>query len=145
YLPKQRNVPCLGINLDRCNLRPVGERHVSGIEEVALFEAGGHAERQVVPEVRRGCDIREGHRFGITLHDWKLEAAAPLEDGADRLLCKFLAQMCDWRRRPGVWHHAEDAVLIDKITCAPLQLVGGHLSGLVNDLASRLVHSRAAD
>ena len=91
-------------------LRPVGEGHVRGIEEVALFEAGCHAERQVVPEVRRGRDIREGHPFGITLHDGKLEAAAPLEDGADRLFCKLLAQMCDLSACPGVWHHAEDTV-----------------------------------
>src|SRR5262249_24160563 len=95
HMPQQRNVPCLGINFDRCNLRTISEEHVRGIEEVALFEAGCHAERQVVPEVRRGCDIRESHLFGITLLNGKLEAAAALEDGTDRPCCKLLAQMCD--------------------------------------------------
>src|SRR6266536_763147 len=95
HVTQQLNVPCLGINLDRGNVRPVGEENVRGIEEVALFETGCHTKRQVVAQVRRGCDLREGHRFCITLYDGKLEAAPPLENGADNVISKLLAQVCD--------------------------------------------------
>src|SRR4029453_5557020 len=50
-------------------------------------------------------------------------------------------------RRPWarVRHRAKDTVLVDEIAWASLQLVGRNLSGLVHDLAGRLVHSRATD
>src|SRR5262249_33024459 len=53
--------------------------------------------------------------------------------------------MCDQRPCARVCHRAEDAVLIDDITRAPLQLVGRNPSGLVHNLEGCLVHSRATD
>src|SRR5262245_60942058 len=53
--------------------------------------------------------------------------------------------MCDQRPCARVCHRAEDAVLIDDITWAPLQLVGCNPSGLVHNLEGRLVYSRATD
>src|SRR5215470_19908400 len=44
-----------------------------------------------------------------------------------------------------VRHRAEDTVLIDDITRAPLQLVGRNPFGLVHNLEGRLVYSRATD
>src|SRR5215831_10465722 len=53
--------------------------------------------------------------------------------------------MRDQRPCARVRHRAEDAVLIDEITWAPLQLVGRNPSGLVHNLEGRLVYSRATD
>src|SRR5262245_32732764 len=44
-----------------------------------------------------------------------------------------------------VRHRAEDTVLIDDITWAPLQLVGWNPSGLVRNLEGRLLHGRPTD
>src|SRR5262249_53495532 len=53
--------------------------------------------------------------------------------------------MRDQRSCARVCHRAEDAVLIDDITWAPLQLVGCNPSGLVHNLEGCLVYSRATD
>src|SRR5215467_8640218 len=53
--------------------------------------------------------------------------------------------MRDQRSCARVRHRAEDAVLIDDITWAPLQLVGRNPFSLVHNLEGRLVHSRATD
>src|SRR5262245_26175879 len=53
--------------------------------------------------------------------------------------------MRDQRACARVRHRAEDAVLVDEITRAPLQLVGRNPSSLVHDLEGCLVHSRATD
>src|SRR5215813_8458377 len=53
--------------------------------------------------------------------------------------------MRDRRYCARVRHRAEDTVLIDDITRAPLQLVGRNPSGLVHNLEGCLVYSRATD
>src|SRR5262249_28558289 len=79
---QQCNVSCFDVHFDHGNMRTVAKEHVLWVEKVALIEAGRHAERQVVAEVRLARDISEGYDFGTTWHHCKLEAAAPLEDCA---------------------------------------------------------------
>src|SRR5262249_45655603 len=142
---QQCNVPGLGIDLDHSNVRSIVKEHVLGIEEAGFIETGDHAERQVVAEVRLARDVGEAHIVNPTLWHRKHKAATPLDDDPYDLFSSLLAQACDCRPNAWVRDYAEQTVLINEGAGAPLQLVRCDLRGLIQDLACRLVHGRAAD
>ena len=145
HVTQQGDLPGLGIDLDHGDVCAVGEGHVHGVEEIGLVEARRHAPRQVVAEMRLARHVGEGHGPGFAVRGGEIHAHPPPEDGVDHLVLDLLAGVCGRRDYPQSVRGAENAVLEGEVLGTPLELMGGDLPGLVQELASRLVDGRAAD